>query len=110
MNQRILTLQNAFIDGREVVLCRDQQGHVLIALDAGAGSHDSKAMEVGGLEPSNDEDVFAYANHLLGNAFQSFIYIHPYQDAEMVNAYWSHIRATGRHDLSFTDWCKGLWR
>lgn len=54
------------------ILCQNWKGETLLKLEGWAGSKDCKAMEVAGLEPGTDEDVFTFANHLLRNQFTSF--------------------------------------
>ena len=71
-----LFLNNVFNHGKQFITCRNSAGDIVLTLDAEAGGHDCKAMETAGLEPANDEDVFTYANHLLGGKFKEFDFEH----------------------------------
>ncbi len=68
-----LILKHEFENGRQYVNCYTVEGERLLSMLNEAGnSSDIKAMELAGLEPGDDDNVFLYANHLLGNKFTSY--------------------------------------
>lgn len=66
-----------------LIFCCDTKGNILLMLD---NVKDVHAMKVGGLEPGNDEDVFAYAIHLLKRQFKRYFF---YQSMEHKDKYES---------------------
>ncbi len=68
MNKRnnILILEH---QDREVVVKDERNGRVLLLLDL----KDQERMNLAGLNADKDDDLFEYANHLLGNKFREFI-------------------------------------
>lgn len=57
------------------IFCKSESGETLLILEGSQGSIDCRAMELADLEPSNEDDVFAYANHLLGDRFENYKWI-----------------------------------
>lgn len=72
MNTQINTLylENAFnqVSQSQEYHCKDAKGTVLLILI----EEDVKRMYLADLEPSNDDDLFTYANHLLGGRFTAY--------------------------------------
>lgn len=63
--EKIMVLEH--ID-REVKVKNEKNGSILLLLDL----KDAERMTVAGMDPENDDDLFQYANHLLGNQFSDF--------------------------------------
>lgn len=51
------------------IVCKDGAGRTVLILD----DQDLKRMPLADLEPSNPDDVFTYANHLLGDCYNAFL-------------------------------------
>jgi hypothetical protein len=56
-------------DNLAQIVCKDSAGQTVLILD----EEDIKRMPLADLEPSNPDDVFAYANHLLGECFNAYL-------------------------------------
>ncbi|MEP2668957.1 MAG: hypothetical protein ABJH04_08175 [Cyclobacteriaceae bacterium] len=102
---RKLMLSNAVTGPKNdpIVICSNEEGERVLTLVAMAGSDDVKAMEAAALEPGNDEDVFAYANKLLGNSYDSFEFDH------IGNAFCRLSRRGYRHQELTADVKAGLF-
>lgn len=51
------------------VICKDSAGTTVLILDA----EDQKRMQLADLESSNPDDLFTYANHLLGECYNAYL-------------------------------------
>lgn len=69
MSKPILTIEHG---GADVITCYDAKRNVVLILQ---GEVDVKPMEAADLDPYNDDDLFTYANHLLGGRFAGYNYV-----------------------------------
>lgn len=67
-----LIFREGTITDRNTIDVVNYNDEKLLTIENGVGSHDYKAMELAGLDPEKNEDVFTYVNHLLGDKFTNF--------------------------------------